>query len=175
MQNFFSFLPRFSGSSSSQFALALFIILSILPGRLMARGGELTPESDPISDRNLENIAFHGSPDVSTDGVFRLFWESEVSRNYRVYEVSSESMLEGGSLVYQGSDLATTMTGKPDGFYYYRIEGEDGSRGSSTVQIQVRHHSLLEAFSYLTAGGMVFLFTVTLLVAGTIKESRSHG
>lgn len=76
--------------------------------------------------------------------------------------------------VYDGEDSGTTISGKADGTYYYRVHGrkDDGSRTpwSKTLGVTVRHHSLPRAFAFLITGALVFLATAVMILGGYRRE-----
>jgi len=108
-------------------------------------------------------------PDVSTDGVYHLTWAGDGVEE-RVLEESRDASFEGLRVVYRGTDTAAVLTGRSDGTYHYRVRRPDGGT-SDTVQVTVEHHSLGRALGFFTAGAVVFLATVGVVVGGRIEEA----
>ncbi len=118
-------------------------------------------------------------PSRSTDGVYQLFWES---KGEVLLEEARDPGFTDSRIVYRGRDQATTLTGRRDGVYYYRLSSastasvggrsEDGrparrtDRSSVPLQVRVEHHSLLRALSVFAVGLAVFAATVRLVLAG---------
>jgi hypothetical protein len=124
------------------------------------------------------SISLQSSTQQSTDGVVRLSWE--VSEATRVHiQQSNDADFRQPRTLYRGKDTATTITGLPDGDYFFRIS--DASEGASTanwsepVRLQVRHHSLSRAFGFFTIGVVVFLGTLALVVNGSRRQSGDDG
>ena len=75
-------------------------------------------------------------------------------------------------MLYRGADLATLRSGQPDGDYYYRIRAlhEAGpSPWSEAVHVEVRHHPLSRALTFLLLGAVVFLATLVLILHGETR------
>ena len=71
------------------------------------------------------------------------------------FEFTSRTISDSGSI---------TLTGYPDGIYYFRA-GLPGS-WSGIVQVEVQHHSLSRAFAFFTLGLLLFLVLVGTIVLG---------
>lgn len=127
-------------------------------------------------------VGLDAKPSRSTDGVYQLSWQStgEV-----VLEEARDPGFTDSRIVYRGRDQATTLTGRRDGVYYYRLSpaagapaagagasSEDGrpaagaERSAIPVQVRVEHHSLLRALGVFAVGLAVFAATVRLVLAG---------
>lgn len=90
---------------------------------------------------------------------------------------SSDEMFSSPTPVYKGPDLATFLSGRSDGNYYYRVRTvEPGAPGpwSSVHRVEVNHHSLARAFLFLSVGAIVFLATIFVIVRGD-RETRING
>ncbi len=130
----------------------------MLAGALvMGACSEGSPESE------AEQITV--SPSLSTDGVYQVRWQGLGAVAVEVEESASPDF-DVHRAVYRGEDKATTMTGREDGTWYYRVR-EVGSATPSDVsaRVDVRHHSLPRAFGYFAVGLIVFAATTTLVFA----------
>jgi len=119
-------------------------------------------------------------PSRSTDGVYQLSWQA---RGEVVLEEAQNPGFMDSRVVYRGRDQATTLTGRRDGVYYYRLfplppatsgrgisPGQGlaaGGEGTSIpVQVRVEHHSLVRALGVFAVGLAVFAATVRLVLKG---------
>ena len=79
-------------------------------------------------------------------------------------------------VIYRGPDLATFLSGLPDGTFHYRIraigpEETAPGRWSSPVTLEVKHHSLRLAFLLFGLGAVVFLLTVGIVIQGNRRTT----
>ena len=89
-------------------------------------------------------------------GAFRLSWEGAGGATFR--------LSEGGDVVYEGKDLATTLTGRYAGQYSYELVEVGG--GSARCDVRVAPPSLGAAFAVLLVGAVVFLATLAVVLRG---------
>jgi hypothetical protein len=75
--------------------------------------------------------------------------------------------------LYQGDDLATVISGKPDGVYYYRISlsNEQQIADSNVVKVTVAHHPLKTALLFFLAGAIVFVATFIMIIKGNRQQA----
>ena len=116
------------------------------------------------------------SPSHSTDGVAHLTWQTPAAAPVTLQQGTSPAFREA-RLLYRGSDSGTTVTGLPNGTYYFRIGADpDGSgaiRWAEPVRLEVSHHSLQRAFAFFALGLAVFLGTLGLVVFGARRQDRA--
>jgi hypothetical protein len=94
---------------------------------------------------------------ANVTGAFKLSWEGGDGASFRVSE--------GAKLLYEGKDLATTVTGRHAGTYAYElVEVEGGAR--SACEVTVDPPSLGAAFGAFGVGSVVFVATLWLVLAG---------
>ncbi len=146
------------------FAVTAAALLFTLP--LGAQDG-----SAPVWDGDLEQ--------KSTGGYYSLNWAAPSGdfASFYVEEAPTPDFVQGERRqVYDGKDSGTTISGKADGTYYYRVHVErgDGTRTpwSETLSVTVEHHSLERAFSFLITGALVFLATAAMILSGWMRERR---
>lgn len=116
--------------------------------------------------QTLPALELSASPGRSTTGTFSLSWEGAEGALYELIEASGEG---DSQIVYQGTDTASVMTGKPNGSYSYRVRAQhtgSPSAWSQPVGVTVAHHSLTRALGFFTVGLLVFLATLTLILRG---------
>lgn len=107
--------------------------------------------------------------EIATAGFFRLNWSgAPMEASYELQEATRADFADS-RLFYRGPDLATVLSGKPDGSYYYRvrfIDREEASAWSEPVHVLVKSHPLARALTFLALGAIVFVATVLLIVRG---------
>jgi len=116
------------------------------------------------------STAFSASPSHSTDGVYQLEW----TRAGRVrIDESTRPDFGDAIVIYEGTDRATTLSGRADGIYHYRLvpvdppgDGAEGVGSTPPVRVEVAHHPLSRALAFFTLGLVVFTSTVGLVVFG---------
>lgn len=109
---------------------------------------------------------FSASPSQSTDGVYQLEWNG--AGRVRLDEATRPDFGDA-VVIYEGTDRATTLSGRADGVYHYRLVSLDrpgGAGGRPPIQVEVAHHSLSRALAFFTLGLVVFASTVGLIVFG---------
>lgn len=115
---------------------------------------------------------------VATAGYYTLSWSADEGGNeppvFQLVESRSRAF-EQSKVIYEGIDLATTMSGVPDGTYHYRVRvvsegGGEPASWSNVHTVVVDHHSLGRAFAFLAIGLVVFSATVAMIVAGHRTE-----
>ena len=119
----------------------------------------------------LEAPALESDREVATAGFYQLTWSGETAAGFELEEATRADFAQA-RLLYRGPDLATVLSGKPDGDYHYRIRAiDDGTRSdwSAPVHVEVRHHSLARALTFLALGAIVFIATVVLILRGEAR------
>ena len=126
--------------------------------------------------------------EISTAGYYRLSWSEPESNAGAVYILQEAISPEfnNPSISYKGPDLATVISGKPNGHYYYRVRRFetnelDGVHAeapphrevvwSDVVSVNVNHHSLSKAVGFFIAGFIVFAATLFMIVKGAAKST----
>jgi len=78
--------------------------------------------------------------------------------------------------IYLGPDLASFVSGLPNGEYYFRIRTRmnDGrtSFWSRALSVKVEHQSLQLAFSLFGIGALVFVATLAVVFFGSRKAAK---
>lgn len=111
------------------------------------------------------NAELDVQPQQSTDGVYQLTWQAD---GPVVVEEAVEPSFASPRVVYRGLDQATTLTGRSDGTYYYRLVHADDVpvAQAEVVRVTVAHHSSARALGFFAVGLGVFMSTVVLVVRG---------
>lgn len=123
-------------------------------------------------------VRLESDSEIATAGYFRLQWE--VSDTPTRLVESLNPSFEKRNLIYEGPDTARLISGKSNGQYFYRLEraGTDDMAGipavvvSNTLQVTVKHHSLVRAFTFFAIGAAVFAATLVLVLLGGRREYR---
>lgn len=137
-----------------------------------------TQEADDAKATTLEI-----TPRRSTDGVYQLHWTApgEVT-----IEEARDAPFAEPRVVYRGRDHATTLTGRSDGIYYYRVKRREkrhvesrvksrAKEGTTAVSVEVDHHSAERALAFFGVGLFVFASTVVLIARGPDEEAAGNG
>lgn len=116
------------------------------------------------------------SEEVSKSGYFKLSWMipsdlGSIENLEFELQQSEDQTFEISETIYQGPDLASFISGLPNGWYYYRVRCVDSNSGdhgswSEVKLVEVKHHSLKLAFTLFTIGMIVFLLTVGIIIKG---------
>ncbi|MCA8944010.1 MAG: fibronectin type III domain-containing protein [Planctomycetes bacterium] len=115
-------------------------------------------------------------PGPSTDGTLVLEWsvgdldESELRARGARFELEELHDDDAPMVLDVGGHLATSLSGRDDGRYRYRVRavGADGSRGefSAPVERVVAHHPLGLALGLFAVGAVVFVATAGVVLVG---------
>ena len=109
----------------------------------------------------------------SDTGAYRLSWQGPDGAEYRLTEDSGSAL----RVVYEGPDLATTVTGRQADVYRYRLEvlASRGAEGESTLcSVAVAPPSRTLAFGLFGVGLTICLATVVLITRGHRKHRRGE-
>jgi hypothetical protein len=109
---------------------------------------------------------------VSTAGYYQLSWSGKASV-FQLHE-STTPDFRTFNIIYEGKDLARVMSGKPDGDYFYRLRTNRNNQPytSNVVKVTVAHHPLKNAILFFSAGAIVFVSIIILVVKGNRKENN---
>lgn len=128
---------------------------------------------------NIGTPTFDSSvPEYTKSGFFKLSWAVESRKDVKFkIEESTDPAFDKYKIKYEGPDLATFISGLPNGEYYYRVRAisrKDGQKSgwSKTLDVTVEHHSLKLAISLLILGAIVFIATTSLVLYGNYKFNK---
>jgi hypothetical protein len=112
----------------------------------------------------------------SKDGHIRLSWKDVKGADEGIFELerASTPVFLDSQPIYEGPDMASFISGIPDGDYYFRVrkKTEDyTSDWSKTLHLEVKHHNIQKAFVLAGLGAVVVLATVLVIVVGN-KEVK---
>lgn len=113
----------------------------------------------------------------SDSGYIKIQWDdsNDIPAATFTLEQSETSDFEESKVIYEGPDRASFISGLPNGHYYYRIKTQakgKTSDWSSTITVQVKHHSLTMALSLASVGLLVFVLTVAVVISGVKRVSK---
>ena len=93
---------------------------------------------------------------------------------FRLYELqqANNKAFTDSKTIYAGPDKATVISGLPDQLYFYRVRVKDSDEWSLPIQVEVKHHSLVHAFSFFALGASMFVIMLVVLIKGA-RGSRS--
>ena len=110
--------------------------------------------------------------ELATAGYYQLSWQGDINSDY-LLEESTDPSFSQSTILYEGPDTATLVSGRSDGTYYYRIrfiQDDTESGWSNVTRVEVSHHPLSRAFMFFALGAIVFIATLVVVALG----SRSH-
>lgn len=115
---------------------------------------------------------------LATAGYFQLIWswpDAPADINYSLMEITAANKNSNGHEIYDGPDLASVISGKPNGTYRYRVRAIDALHNvvaqSNQIAVVVAHHSLLRAWLIFSLGAFVF---VAILVVVQRESAKSR-
>lgn len=131
---------------------------------------------------NIESVA--PTPTLTTDtsiaaeGYFVLSWDlaalsEDVATNKLVLQQAAEAEFTQADNILIAPSGRMTITGLPDGTYYYRAGTASG--WSEVLQVSVRHHSLQRAFVIFTMGLLMFAVLAAVIFIGNRNSGAEHG
>jgi hypothetical protein len=134
----------------------------------------------------LPVLAAGGTPPVlesdtaeATAGYFRLNWHGPADASEFELQEANTSDFAVPRIRYRGPDEASVISGRRNGTYYYRVRAipKQGTPGpwSDAVAVEVNHHPLARAFGFFTAGSIVFVATLALIVGASVRSRRGRG
>ncbi|MGR8931250.1 MAG: fibronectin type III domain-containing protein [Gammaproteobacteria bacterium] len=107
---------------------------------------------------------------LSTAGYFQLSWQDSSSQSFTLQQASNAEFRDAATL-YRGPDQATVISGLPNGNYFYRVRSSDG-QWSKTMEVSVKHHSLVKALGFFGLGAVMFITMVALLLNGARRKEE---
>lgn len=161
--------------------VAAWMMAALLASASAAQGQSATLPGPPAV--SLTSPLLDAGPDAaSRDGNLSLLWRlpdsladpasgrrSNPAATRWSFQVE-ERIGEVSTMIDAGAYLSTALSGREDGVYQYRVRAldADGTPGpwSAPIELRVNHHPLWLALLFFAIGGLVFLATATLIVAG---------
>ena len=70
--------------------------------------------------------------------------------------------------IYTGADSSSTVSGKPNGIYHYRLDNSETS--SAVLTVKVAHHNPGKALGFFITGAVVFMLTLLLVIKGHKRD-----
>ncbi len=129
-----------------------------------------------ISTSSAFAVELHSDTAVATAGYYQLTWDADTDQKTPIFQIeeATNPTFSDATVLYQGPDEATVVTGRDNGHYYYRArvvgaQGKDG-QWSATTDVIVKHHSLARAFSFFAVGAFVFIAIFVAVVAGNRRH-----
>jgi len=110
---------------------------------------------------------------ASRSGDFPIQWSGPEGAIYRLIEHAGPPVTQ--TTLYEGSQKASTVTGRPRGDYRYQVgivRDGDVVQWSSTCEVQVRPYPLAMAFTFFGLGLVVTLATVLVVLLGHRVHKR---
>lgn len=158
----------FSGKSKKITPISLSAIIFLL----MAFSGNAEP--------NVQSPVFVTKSDTTDSGFIKIEWELREKKKPEGYifiiEKSKGPDFKDAEVLYKGPDMASYVSGLPNGVFYYRVktvkEGVE-SVWSEPLIVHVKHHSLKTAFLLSGIGAVVFLVTAGMVIFNSSKKETN--
>lgn len=125
---------------------------------------------------------FEGEQSTASDaGHIKLVWLPGAGfqqSEYMRFELQQarDPAFETARTIYSGPDLASFISGLPNGTYYFRVraltENNRAGKWSRPATVNVEHQSLKLAFTLFTLGAIVFLATAAMIIVGTRESNK---
>lgn len=120
---------------------------------------------------DIKPPVFEAIKDTIREGYVKISWKvpKDTSGNFIIQQSNDPTFKGEIKTVYEGSDMATFVSGLPDGVYFYRVKHiihEKESKWSETLEVRVVHRSLVLAFSLFGLGAVVVLLTAGIIILG---------
>ena len=126
-----------------------------------------------LSANAAETMVLSRDQAVYTAGYYQLSWDMKDASPGAVFILEQKAAdAEAAEQIYQGSDTATMISGKPDGSYHYIVRTDDGSSSSNPLTVTVAHHSLATAFNFFIIGVVVFIFILIAIILGNRQQAK---
>jgi len=131
--------------------------------------------------REAPVVQFQQDSLSTQDGHVKLVWRVAEAADGPIWryevQVDSSAHFSQPTQLYRGPDLATFVSGLPNGEYYYRIrvigpEVDQPGRWDQAY-VRVEHHSLNLALTIAGIGSIVFILTVIVVLRGAFNSDQS--
>lgn len=99
-----------------------------------------------------------------TAGYATLAWSNVEGESF----VLEENVSGNWRPVYDGPDRATTLSGRADGDFTFRLKA-DGQLVGDPISFTVAHHPLSRAWAFFAVGAAMFVALVGVLLRGSRK------
>lgn len=121
----------------------------------------------------------HSNTALANAGYYQLKWQLPDGREdlFELQEAARRDFAHPRE-VYRGRDLASVISGQPDGQFYYRVRAisDAGVPGpwSRTVGVRVDYLPLGRAFTFFGLGALVFVATLFVILDGTRRAAKQE-
>ena len=123
-------------------------------------------------------ITLHSNTVLATAGYYQLIWSwpnAPADINYILEEIASTKTSKNSRDVYYGPDLASVISGKPNGTYQYLVSAIGPNQRivaqSNPLEVVVAHHSMIRAIFIFMLGALVF---IAILVVVLRESARTR-
>ncbi len=115
----------------------------------------------------------------TTTGYSLLKWKlhenaTEMQKQF-VLQQSNSPQFNNAKTIYKGPDMASFVSGLPNGDYFYRVGiNKDGgvTNWSKGLHLEVKHHSRNLAMLLFFLGTIIFISTVAVIIVGNRKYNN---
>ena len=123
-------------------------------------------------------IVLHSDTVLATAGYYQLTWswpDAPANIKYTLEEIASTKQSKKSRDVYYGPDLASVISGKPNGTYQYLVSAIGPNQRivaqSNQLEVVVAYHSLIRTIFIFMLGALVF---IAILVMALRESARSR-
>jgi hypothetical protein len=107
---------------------------------------------------------------ANRDGSYRVAWKGAGGAGVELVETGPL----GKQVIYRGPEDASTITGRPEGDYQYRVAVVGQLESSAECTVKVRPYSLSLALGFFAVGLAVTLFTIGVILRGHRAHRRGE-
>lgn len=129
-----------------------------------------------------EAINLRSDTQIATAGYYQLSWDWPAATPDTYFVLDETSKKDGEAMpheiIYSGPNLASVISGKPDGVYVYTIRAMDAQQNilarSEEIEVTVEHHSLARAVVFFVIGLIVFVAILLVIMRGALRHSQEQ-
>jgi hypothetical protein len=110
----------------------------------------------------------------SETGAYRLSWSGPEGATFRLVETSLSASSPAERVLYEGNDDASTVSGRPEGLYRYKVGIVEVRAWSESCTLRVEPPSMHLAITLFGIGFAVVAATVLTILFGHRAHRRGE-
>lgn len=123
-------------------------------------------------------IKLSTNKELAREGTFKLTWNKDSFPEKTIFKLTElkPGQNETPVVFLEGTDTGITISGKENGIFRYRVEAispeSEDVISADTITVEVKHHSLQNAFLAFSIGALLFSLTAITIVFGHRKSRK---